>query len=172
MDTSHRPAAGEAFPPFNFHTLAHGRIAFDTLAGWRMLVVYRGRHCPICKTYLKSLDGLLDDFAAANVSIYTISADPQERAEAEAAQEGWRFPVGYDLSIDDMRRLGVYISNPRSAEETDRPFAEPAVFVVNPERRLQVVDISNAPFARPDLAGLLRGLQFIQAKNYPVRGTA
>jgi hypothetical protein len=71
-----------------------------------------------------------------------------------------------------MHRLGIYISEPRSPEETDRPFAEPGLFVVNPEGTLQVVDISNAPFARPDLASLLKGLQFVQAKHYPVRGTA
>ncbi|MDQ2736762.1 MAG: peroxiredoxin family protein [Pseudomonadota bacterium] len=167
-----RPASGEPFPSFSFETLANGRIAFDTLPGWRLLVVYRGRHCPICKTYLKGLDGLLGEFADAGIAVYAVSADPKERAEAEAAQEGWRFPVGHDFVMADMQRLGVYISKPRSPEETDRPFAEPAVFVVNPEGRLQVVDISNAPFARPDLAGLLRGLKFVQAKNYPPRGTA
>jgi hypothetical protein len=64
---------------------------------------------------------------------------------------GWRFPVAYGLSPDQMRTLGLYISEPRSAQETDRPFAEPGLFVVNPEGKVQIVEISNAPFARPDL---------------------
>ncbi|MFD0391286.1 hypothetical protein ACFQ4K_31090 [Tistrella bauzanensis] len=71
-----------------------------------------------------------------------------------------------------MRGLGLYVSAPRSAQETDRPFAEPGVFVINPDGAVQIVDISNAPFARPDLAALLRGISFVQAKSYPIRGTA
>jgi len=31
--------------------------------------------------------------------------------------------------------------------------------------------VSNARFARPDLASLLDGLKFIQDKDYPIRGT-
>ena len=74
------------------------------------------------------------------------------------------------MSIDDMRQLGLYISEPRSPEETDRPFAEPAVFVVNAAAETQIIDISNSPFARPDLKSLLKGLQFIVSKDYPIRG--
>jgi len=43
--------------------------------------------------------------------------------------------------------------------------------VVNPLGRIHVVDISNAPFARPELGGVLMGLRFIQEKQYPIRGT-
>ncbi len=43
--------------------------------------------------------------------------------------------------------------------------------MTNPEGRLQVVDISNAPFARPDLETLANGLAFVQQKDYPIRGT-
>jgi len=70
-----------------------------------------------------------------------------------------------------MRALGLYISAPRSPQETDRPFPEPALFVVNPQGNIQIIDISNAPFARPDLNGVLKGLKFIQEKQYPIRGT-
>jgi hypothetical protein len=61
----------------------------------------------------------------------------------------------------------------RSAQETDRPFSEPGIFVINQEGKLQVTDISNAPFSRPDLDQLVGGLNFIRdpANNYPIRGT-
>ena len=100
-----------------------------------------------------------------------MSADPKEKAETEAADEKWRFPVGYDLSVDQMRTLGLYISEPRSPQETDRPFPEPALFITNPEGKLQIVDVSNAPFARPELNAVLSGLKFVQEKHYPIRGT-
>ena len=69
-----------------------------------------------------------------------------------------------------MRAMSLYISSPRSADETDRNFAEPATFVINPQREIQIVDISNAPFSRPDLTGILRGIRFVAAKDYPIRG--
>jgi len=135
------------------------------------VVVYRGRHCPLCKAYLETLDGLLDELAAAGVSTLAVSADPKEKAEADVAEHGWRFPVGYALGIDQMRALGLYISQPTSSRETDRPFAEPGLFAINPQGKVHIVDISNAPFARPNLAGILDGIKYVQKKSYPIRGT-
>ena len=165
-------AAGAEFPALSFATTAGPHVDVGKLAGWRLLVVYRGKHCPLCKTYLKTLDGLRDDAKADGVEVLAVSADPKEKADADAAEFGWRFPVGYGLTLTQMRSLGLYISEPRSPQETDRPFAEPGLFVVNPENRVQIIDISNAPFARPDLAGILRGIKIIHSKGYPIRGTA
>jgi peroxiredoxin len=150
-----------------------GEIRVGGPGRWQMVVVYRGKHCPICKRYLKGLDGLLDEFRAIGAEVVAVSGDPLEKAESEAKEEGWRFPVGYGLTPDQMRTLGLYISEPRSPQETNRPFPEPGLFVVNPEGRTQIIDISNAPFARPDLQGVLNGLKFVREKNYyPIRGTA
>jgi len=163
--------AGDAFPNIEWPALGGGKINIAGESGWRVLVVYRGKHCPLCKRYFKTLNGLLDDYKSAGIGVFTVSADPEEKAAADVESEGWSFPVGYGLSTDDMRQLGLYISEPRSPQETDRPFAEPAVFVVNPEGKVQILDLSNAPFARPDLDGLLSGLKFVMEKDYPIRGT-
>jgi hypothetical protein len=69
------------------------------------------------------------------------------------------------------RSPGPYISEPRPPRETDRPFSEPGLFVINPQGQVQIVDISNAPFARPDLTGILNGVKFVREKDYPIRGT-
>jgi peroxiredoxin len=121
-----------------------GVVQVGDSTSWQAVIVYRGKHCPICRTYLKTLDGLLDQFSAANTEVIAISGDPREKAESEANEENWRFPVGYDLRPDQMRLLGLYISEPRSPQETDRPFAEPGLFIINPQGKIQVVDISNA----------------------------
>lgn len=163
--------AGSKMPDLSLPRVGGGKIDLSGRPGWQMVVVYRGKHCPICRTYLKTLDGLLEQFKEAATEVLAISGDPKEKAEVEAGEEGWRFPVGYDLTPDQMRTLGLYISEPRSPQETDRPFPEPGLFIVNPDGNIQVIDISNAPFARPDLAGVLKGLKFIQEKNYPIRGT-
>ena len=171
MSNTTKFQAGAAFPPLSWASTSGGTVDIAGTTGWRMLAVYRGKHCPLCKKYFKTLDGMIEDFKAAGVSVMAVSADPKEKAEADVGEFGWRFPVGYGLSPEQMRTLGLYISEPRSAQETDRPFAEPGLFVVNPEGRVQIVEISNAPFARPDLAGILGGIKIIQDRNYPVRGT-
>ncbi len=171
MTQATKLAAGAAFPDVTVPRLGGGEIAPAAMAGWRLLVVYRGKHCPLCKPYLGTLNTLLDEFEAAGVTVLAVSADPEEKAAADHAEFGWRFPLGFGLTIPQMHTLGLYVSNPRSAQETDRPFAEPGLFLINPEGQAQLIDISNAPFARPDLAGILRGAKRIQEMNYPIRGT-
>lgn len=171
MSGSTKLAAGAAFPELAWSTVGGDRLDVSAMPGWRMLAVYRGKHCPLCKKYFATLDGLLEGFKAAGVSVAAVSADPKEKAEADVAEFKWRFPVGYGMTTDDMRKLGLYISEPRSAQETDRPFAEPGLYVINPEGKVQIVEVSNAPFARPDLAGILHGIKIIQERSYPIRGT-
>lgn len=164
-------AAGATFPAITVPRLGGGEIDPAAIDGWRLLVVYRGKHCPLCKPYLGTLDKLIEEFAAANVAVVAISADPEEKAKADHAEFGWRFPLGYGLTVGQMQSLGLYVSNPRSPQETDRPFSEPGLFLINPAGQVQLIDISNAPFARPDLAGIARGAKRIQEMNYPIRGT-
>ena len=61
----------------------------------------------------------------------------------------------------------------RSALETDKPFPEPGLYVINEKGNVQLVDIANAPFLRPSLERLVAGLGFIRnpENNYPIRGT-
>ena len=100
-----------------------------------------------------------------------VSGDPEEKARKLAEEDNLTLPIGYDMSLQQMADLGLYISDPRSPQETDRPFAEPATFVINGDGELHIVDVSNAPFSRPDLEGLQGGLKFIRENDYPIRGT-
>lgn len=164
--------AGASFPQMSWPTVDGGKLDLAGGTGWRLLVVYRGKHCPLCKGYLRTLNELSPAFEAAGIAVSVLSADPQEKAQADVTKYGWKFPVGHDLTPDQMRELGLYISEPLSDKETDRPFAEPGLFVINPDGKAQIIDISNAPFVRPDLQTLLGGLQFVIARDYPVRGQA
>ncbi|MEO0389876.1 MAG: peroxiredoxin-like family protein [Pseudomonadota bacterium] len=139
--------------------------------GWQMVIIYRGLHCPICKRYLGELEALLPEFHAADVDVLVASGDPEHKAQAFKDEVGLSMPVGYDLTPDQMHGLGLYVSTPRSPQETDRPFPEPGLFVINGDGQLQITDISNAPFARPGLQGILNGIKFIRENSYPIRGT-
>lgn len=52
--------------------------------------------------------------------------------------------------------------------EAGSPFPDIAA-----QSRVQVVDISNNPFVRPELEALVSGLAWIRdpSNNYPIRGT-
>ncbi len=168
-------AAGSSFPEILLPLVQGSKATLGSPEGgcdWKMVVVYRGKHCPRCTKYLAQLDALKDQFHDLSVDVLAVSGDPKEKAERQN-DGALGIPVAYGLSVEQMQSLGLYISHPRSPEETDRPFPEPGLFVVNAEGMAQVVDISNAPFSRPDLDQVLSGLRFIRdpENNYPVRGT-
>ena len=163
--------AGATFPPFSWQSSDGGDIAPCVGDGWRLLVIYRGKHCPLCRKYLAELDAMQQAFAKAGVMIWALSSDPLDRAQSEVRDEGWSLTILAGLTEEQMRELGLYISSPRTPDETDRNFAEPAIFVINPDGNVQIVDVSKAPFSRPDLKGLLDGIRFVKSKDYPVRGT-
>ena len=138
---------------------------------WQLVFVYRGLHCPICQKYLKKLESLKDKFLATAAEVVAVSGDPEGKAVAMVESAGLTFPVAYGLSIEQMQDLGLYTSHPRSPEETDRPFSEAGMFAVNAEGRVHLIDISNTPFNRSDLGELLETVEWIQANDYPIRGT-
>nr|WP_234397614.1 redoxin domain-containing protein [Sneathiella glossodoripedis] len=111
------------------------------------------------------------EFELAETDIIAVSGDGIEKARQQIEKGQLSIPVAYGLSIEQMVKLGLYVSEPRSPQETDQPFPEPGLFVVRPDGTIQILDISNAPFARPDLEGILRGLKFVRENGYPVRGT-
>lgn len=138
---------------------------------WKLVVIYRGQHCPICTKYLNQLETVKASFSDAGIDIIAVSGDSKAQLESHLEKLDIDFPIAYGLTIEQMNTLGLYISEPRSEKETDHPFSEPAVFVVNADGEIQIVDISNAPFSRPELVALANGLSFIRENNYPIRGT-
>jgi peroxiredoxin len=94
------------------------------------VIVYRGKHCPICTRYLDTLNELLPKFNELGVDAIAVSADTQERATLQLADIKNDFAVGYDMSIEQMQSLGLYISDPRSDKDSDRPFPEPGLFMI------------------------------------------
>jgi peroxiredoxin len=176
MTTTFKLKAGDTFPAIELPALSGEAITLGkphSGADWQMLVVYRGKHCPMCTRYLNEIEKNKAQFLELGISIVAASADSKALAKAHMSELTASFPVTYGLSIEQMQQLGLYISNPRSAQETDHVFAEPGLFIINEKGQLQVIDISNGPFVRPELEVLLAGLSFIRnpENNYPIRGT-
>lgn len=175
--TTQKLHAGDAFPTLEVFNDDGERVDITKPTGdsdWQMIVVYRGRHCPLCTTYLNHLAKFRQRLLDTGVDLAAVSADSLEQLnEHRTRLEAVNFPLYHGLTVDQMQELGLYISIPRSEKETDHNFAEPGLFVINAEGALQVVDLSNNPFVRPEPEALVSGLEWIRKpdNDYPVRGT-
>lgn len=166
---------GVKFPEIKVPSLSGETITLGVPGNgfdWQLLVVYRGKHCPLCTKYLNQLQGYKERLAEIGVDIVAVSGDSEVQLNQHVTQLDVDFPLAHSLSLLQMHELGVYISDPRSAQETDHPFAEPGLFVINEHGTIQVVDLSNNPFVRPELETLVNGLAWIRNpnNNYPIRG--
>lgn len=142
-------------------------------ADWKMVVIFRGQHCPICTMYLNNLENYRQRLLDNRIDLVAVSGDSQAQLESHMKNLNVNFQLCYGLTIDQMQALGLYISNPRSEQETDHPFPEPGLFIINDKGQIEIVDVSNNPSVRPDLETLLGGLEWIRnpENNYPIRGT-
>ena len=168
--------AGDSFPSLLAFDDGDNQVDITTPgngADWKMIVVYRGRHCPLCTKFLNRLTDYRQRLLDIGVDVGAVSADSREQLDEHRSRLDVSFPLYHGLTLEQMQDLGLYISVPRSEKETDHNFAEPGLFVVNDDGRLQVVDISNNPFARPDIEVFVSGLEWIRSpdNNYPIRGT-
>jgi len=135
-----------------------------------MVIFYRGLHCPVCKSYLQKLVTLQAGYQEAGFSTIALSMNSEDLANKTVAE--WELDgltVGYGLSEADARAWGLYISKAIKDAEAD-VFCEPGLFWVRPDGRLYLVDVSNMPWARPDLEFLLSKVPFAVENKYPARG--
>ena len=170
----HKLDSGGQLPEITLPLVGGGEATLgnaDTPGNWRLVFIYRGLHCPICHKYLKKLNSLKDDFLKTKAEIIVASGDPKEKAEAMVAEEALEIQVAYDLTVPQMLSLGIWISEPRPTDDVDQPFPEPALFAINSEGKIQLIDQSNTPFNRSDLEELLDTVIWIRENDYPIRGT-
>jgi len=167
-------SSGSRLPAIGLPLVGGGEVPLgqpEKKGNWQVVFIYRGLHCPICRKYLTKLESLKDKFPATKTEIVAVPGDSESKAKEMAEVAGVTFPVAYGLSIEQMKELGSSLSHPRSPKEADQPFPEPGMFAVNPEGKVQLIDISNTPFNRSDPDELVDTLKCIQENDYPIRGT-
>lgn len=119
MSMVYKLQAGALMPALTVPKIGGGEVTIGSAAGWQMVVVYRGKHCPICRTYLKTLDRLLDDFHGIGTEVVAVSADPQEKAE----RARWPRKVGASPSAMGCPSIkcGHSVSTSRSRAHLKKP---------------------------------------------------
>ncbi|SDL81917.1 peroxiredoxin-like family protein [Kriegella aquimaris] len=136
-----------------------------------MVVFYRGKHCPVCKTYLQELQKKISQFTERGVNVIAISSDTKEKALA--SYEEWKVadvPIGYDFNIEAAREWRLFIS--KGIKDEPETFIEPGLFLIRPDCTLYSASIQSMPFARPQFDDLLKAIDYIVDKEYPPRGEA
>ncbi|MEM1345193.1 MAG: peroxiredoxin-like family protein [Pseudomonadota bacterium] len=137
-----------------------------------VIVFYRGKHCPLCRNYLVSVQDHIEAFAELGAEIVAVSMDSQERASAAAGEWGLdRLALGYGLDEATARAWGLYLSEARPGSDEPARFSEPGLMVVRADGRILFSATQSAPFTRPPMAELAGGLRFVLDNAYPARGT-
>lgn len=171
---THKLTPDTKVPPLSLPLVGGGDFTLNAAPpeNFTMVVFYRGLHCPVCKTYLEKLNGLAAGYADAGFDVVIASMNDAATAEQTAAT--WdigNLKVAHSLSEADARAWGLWISRSIKEPEAD-VFCEPGMAWVRPDGRLYMIDISNMPWARPDLEFLLSKVPMAVDKGYPARGGA
>lgn len=135
-----------------------------------LLVFYRGYHCPICKTYLEKLNGLLDDASEQGITVFVASGDTEERTRQSLDE--WKIDgldLGYGMTVAQMNEWGLYISSAIKEEEPS-VFGEPGLFLIKPDHTLYYAACNSMPMGRPDLKEVIEFVEFVRKEDYPARG--
>lgn len=164
------------FPKITVPKLGGGELDISTPAegyDWKLVVVYRGKHCPLCTNYLKDLSDALPEINKIGVDVVALSADSESRAQEQISGINPNYEVGYGLTIEQMKILWLYISGVKNGMNVEAPFAEPGLFVINEKGNLHMIDISNVPFMRPEISRVLGGMTFMKnlKGDFPVNGS-
>jgi len=162
----------DKFPEITFNLISGStRKLSDDIGKWIMLIVYRGDHCPRCKQYMQRLHELQDGYAERGVDILITSMDPENIVKRTITENDWTLPIAHSLSAADAQTLSLYLTPHTADSELEGVYAEPGLFLINPEGEIQVIATSNSPSVRPDLAVVLDGIIGTQERNLPIRGT-
>ena len=168
------PTPGKKTPELSVPLLGGGRweLSAQSPDNFTIIVFYRGKHCPICKTYLEQVEAAMDDFAGIGCHFLAVSMDEKQRAQDTWDEVGLgKLPFAYGMSMDQAKDWDLYLSSKREGSQEPDVFSEPALAVVRADGTLFFIQHQNAPFTRPPLDQLRKGLGFTIDNDYPTRGT-
>jgi peroxiredoxin len=84
-------SSGSQLPEITLSLVAGGEVTLgkpQKEGNWKLIFIYRGLHCPLCKGYLQKLESLKDKFLAIGAEIIAIPGDPEAKALSMAESTG------------------------------------------------------------------------------------
>lgn len=96
-----------------------------------VLLFYRGRWRPFCRSQLSDSQKHLDQFQAQNVKVFSLSVDSEANAAQTVTRHSLSFPVAYGLDVaDTYERIGAYTSEESDSKPT---YVQATGFILTPE---------------------------------------
>ena len=89
MNTS-KLAAGDQFPQITVKTLDDQTVTLGQPAegtDWQMIIVYRGKHCPLCTKYLNQIESFKQRLFENKVDLVAVSADSKEQLQEHLSRK-------------------------------------------------------------------------------------
>lgn len=88
--------AGSQFPEIKAQSLDGESVALHRRtngADWKMVVVYRGKHCPLCTKYLNQLETFKNELEGIGVDTVAVSGDSeaQLKEHSKSSTSAFRF---------------------------------------------------------------------------------
>lgn len=146
-------------------------LADQAPGAFTFISFYRGKHCPICRTYLQSVQAALPELSARGVDAIAVSMDGIERAQATVEEWGLdQLTIAYALDVDTAAAWGLRFSGARDGSAEPAVFSEPGHFLIKPDGDVFFAAVQSAPFTRPAMSELLRAIDFVVPNDYPARG--
>ena len=138
-----------------------------------LVAFYRGSHCPVCRSYLEEIGSRVKDLSEHGINPVAVSMDDRDRAmKVDSDWKTGDLPLAYGMSEETAREWGLYISTAREGSDEPETFSEPGLFLVRPDGTLYFAQAQSAPFTRPPLDDLIKGIEFAEKQDYPPRGLA
>eukprot|EP01034_Spumella_vulgaris_P023752 gene23752-30009_t len=132
----------------------------------KLVIIYRGQFCPFCNGHLQEINAAIERLGDANIEVVAASADGIDATRGLIEKHGLTFTIGTGLSVDQMRTLGVYISDPTDQIEQTFKFAEPAFFLLNNDGTIRYISIANNPVAgRVNVDTLLMANAYVTSRS-------
>ncbi|QPH55910.1 redoxin domain-containing protein [Pontivivens ytuae] len=161
-------------PPLTLPLVGGGTwdLAQQSPENFTIIVFYRGKHCPICGGYLPKVEAAMEEFAEVGADVVAVSMDVEERATASYSDWGLTtLPVAFGMTAEVAKAWGLWLSSKREGSSEPNVFAEPGLVVLDKTGKVFFVEVQNAPFTRPPLDQLVKGLKYVLDNDYPTRGT-
>lgn len=128
----------------------------------KLVVFYRGAFCPFCESHLTYLKAETTKLAAEKIEVVALSADTLAAAtQVTERHGGLPFPLGFGLTVSQMRTLGLFISHPKNYQPQEQEFCEPAYFLLTPDNRIKYMELASMPMGgRVNVDSLIAGYKW------------
>ncbi len=128
---------------------------------FHLLVFFRGEWCPVCNDQLKELEQNIETFNELNTHILAISTDEEQNLKKMKEKHALSFPVFSDIERVAGEPYGVQYHNGKLYDDHGE-HGEPALFLIDDQKRVVYFDIQTGPFGRPTAEDLRKTIKYIK----------